>query len=1069
MRIFIILLFGLLFNIKLNAQNNYIFGKVVNKEGQYPLSGASVQIAGTNTITRTDSLGKFTIKINQPSVNLKITFIGFTTAQVTVTANGNHSIIIPLTRKENILREVSVNTGYQTLNKNKAPGSYALIDSALFNRKVSTNLLDRLEGVTSSLLFDRRSASKTKLQIRGISTIFASQTPLIILDNFPYDGDINNINPNDIENVVILKDASASSIWGARAGNGVIVVTTKKGRFNQLVNVSFNTNVTFTQKPNLFGLKELPTSDYIDLQKELFYKGFYNDNINNTRNYPAVGKLVEILNQLIKNNITQTEADNQINQLRKYEVRNDFQKYIYQNSLNQQYSLNIEQGTDKIKYQIAFGYDRNKSQLKGNDYERYTLRLNHTFIPLKDLTINTNINLTGNINTSNSPGDYTSGYYNMGSKRLYPYTRLADENGFALPVERNINQQFINNNGDERLLDWSFRPLNEIGLADNKTTGQDLLLNLGLKYKILNSLSADIQYQFGAYNIKGKNYRSVNTYFTRNLINQFTDVSTGTALRNIPSGGILDESSNEQLTNSFRSQFNYEKSWGADHSFNAIAGFEIRQIKTESHAVRTFGYDDEYLTFIPVNYINEFGTYNNMFGSATIPDNLDFSSQLRRFTSFYSNFTYSFKNRYTLSASARKDESNIFGVEANRKGIPLWSVGTLWNLSDEPFYKLEFLPLLKTRLSYGSSGNLPTEQSASTVISYIPAAGSIPNLPYAYINNPPNPFLSWEKVNMVNVGIDFAFKGNRISGSVEYFKKNVKDMLGEESMDPTKGFLTIINNSANMTGKGVDLVINTINTVGAVKWQSNFLFSYVKNKITKYAKVPSSYAMQYVGDGLGVLPIVGKMPNMVISYKWAGLDANNGNPQGFLKNEKSSDYNELLYNSQLSELDFHGSPLPIYFGTFRNSISWKKVVLSINMTYKFDYYFRRNTFSYYDFARYGRSNIEYNSRWQKTGNEQLTNVPSFLFPLDSDRDAFYANSSAAVEKGDNIKIQDLQITYNIDKKQSSKMFFKQLQLYGYVNNLNIIIWHANKIGIDPDYINGLKPPVSVAVGIKMNF
>lgn len=1069
MKTFMILLLGIIFSIKLKAQSHYIVGKVISKQDQNLLQGSTVKIVGSKATFITDSNGQFRINTSLKAIVLRVTFIGFKPVEIDIKLPKKDMLIVTLTRENNILNEVLVSTGYQTLSKNKAPGSYVLIDSALFNRRISTNVLDRLDGVTSSLLFDRRDPQDTKIQIRGLSTIFASKAPLIILDNFPYEGDINNINPNDVESVTILKDASAASIWGARAGNGVIVITTKKGKFNQPVTLSLNTNLTFASKPNLFKSRDLPTSDYINIQKELFNNGFYDDDINNTQNHPPYGALVGILNQLRNNTISQVEADKRISTLREYDVRNDFKKYIYQNPVNQQYSLNIGQGSDRMKYQFTFGYDKNIAELKGNEYERYSLRLNHTIIPVKNISINTNVSFTGNRTTSNSPGNYDSNNYTMGYKKIYPYARLADENGFALPIERNIDKEYIDQLDNKELLDWNYRPLDELNLADNKSTGRDLQLNLGINYKILHSLTAGIDYQFGAYNQKGKNYNSVQTYFTRDLINQFTDNASGQNIRNIPLGGILDETYNNQLTNSFRSQVNYNNNWGTNHSLNAIVGFEVRQTQTEGSSNRTYGYDDDFLTYTPVNYVSTFGSYNNMFGSNMIPGNKNFTSQLRRFKSYYTNISYSYKNRYVISGSARKDESNIFGVEANRKGVPLWSIGSLWNISDEPFYSSSYFPILKARLSYGSSGNLPTDQSASTIITYTSGIGTSFNLPYAYITNPPNPFLRWEKVYMINAGLDFAIKGNRISGSLEYFKKNIEDMLGAESIDPTKGFAGIISNSANMVGQGLDLTINTKNTTGAVKWQSNFLLSYVKNTLTKYLTAPSNNASRYIGNGNSILPVVGEMPYVILSYKWAGLDTDNGNPRGYLNGNVSTDYYNIMRNTLLNDAEFHGSPLPLYFGSIRNSLSWKNFLLSVNMTYKLDYYFRRPTFSYYDFAFAGKSDIDYNNRWQKPGDEKLTTVPSFTFPLNADRDNFYASSSTTVEKADNIKIQDIQLTYLINSKTEEQNYFKQIQLYAYVNNLNMILWRANKKDTDPDFINGIKQPVSIAVGLKINF
>jgi hypothetical protein len=469
---------------------------------------------------------------------------------------------------------------------------------------------------------------------------------------------------------------------------------------------------------------------------------------------------------------------------------------------------------------------------------------------------------------------------------------------------------------------------------------------------------------------------------------------------------------------------------------------------------------------MPVNYKDELQSYNDMFGTRRILDNVNFGSLLDRFISTYANAAYSYKRRYTISGSVRKDASNLFGVEANRRGIPLWSSGISWNISDEPFYQFALVPVLKARLTYGFSGNLPINRSALTIITYYPATDNRVNLPFASISNPPNPMLRWEKVGMVNAGIDFELKGRRISGSIEYFSKRVKDMLGVENVDGTKGFSSIINNSANMSGKGVDINLNTLNVVGKFNWQTNFLFSYVKNKLTKYLEQPSIYANYYVGNGDALMPIEGKQPYMVASYKWNGLSDINGNPQGIYQNQTSTDYYNIINSTLLGDVIFHGSPLPLIFGSLRNSFSWKQLTVSANLNYKFDYYFRRNTISYYNFANQGESHSDYGKRWQKVGDAQSTTVPSFLYPLDQNRDGFYRNSEATVEKGDNIRIQDIALSYNLSQSFNKRTVLKQLQIYTYVNNINLIIWKANKSGIDPDYVSGLKTPTNISFGLK---
>lgn len=1050
----------------LRAQET-LSGHVTASEDGRPLAGATLSIKESGEKALTDSTGAFHLLTPLRQFTLNVSFIGFKSKTLALQPPITRPLKITLEKDQQQLSEVVVSTGYQTLPKERVTGSFGQVDQELFNRSTSTDVLSRLEGTTSSLFFDQRDAEQIKLRIRGLSTLYASADPLIILDNFPYEGDLNNINPNDVESVSVLKDAAAASIWGARAGNGVIVITTQKGRYRQPLRLTLNTNTTVAARPDLFNIPEMTTTDYIDVQKMLFEKGYYDDEINDTYSYSPLGKVVELLAQQREGTITQAEADARIDQLRQYDVRNDFQKYIYRSSLSQQYALGISKGTETMKYQLSAGYDHNQASLKGNRYQRVSLRLNHTLAPVKNLEVQTMIAYTGNKTTTNSPGGYF-GLYNAGARQIFPYTQLADDDGRPLAIERSLRHSFTDTTGSGSLLDWNYRPLEELELNDNTSKGRDLRIHTGVTYKLSPALTAELRYQYGSYQQEGRNYHSQETYYARDLINQYTDVSSGTLVRHIPPGGILDQSASGMNDHSVRGQLSLSKQWKGEHELSAIAGTEFRQTRTEGHTSRLYGYDDNLLTYTPVDYVTEFNTYRDLNSARRIPDNVELSSLLNRFISGYANAAYTYKGRYTLSASARKDASNLFGVKANRKGVPLWSSGLAWDLSQEPFYQLDLIPSLKLRLTYGFSGNLPIGQSASPIISYSPASDSRVGLPFAYITNPPNPSLRWEKVSMLNAGIDFSLKGDRVSGSLEYFAKNVKDLLGAEAMDVTKGFGSVVNNSANMVGKGIDVNLNTQNTDGALKWRSTLLFSYVKNRLKKYLSAPSLYAYTYIGAGSSVLPLEGKMPYMVVSYQWAGLNGETGDPQGYLNGELSQDYYSINNTTLLDDAVFHGSPVPLYFGTFRNNLSWKSLSLSVNVSYKFGYYFRRSSISYYALASRGETHADYALRWQQPGDERSTSVPSFVYPLNSYRDVFYTNSEATVERGDHVRIKDLQMSWTAPKKDGAR-WYRQLQLYAYLDNLNVLLWRANHKGIDPDFINGLKTPLSLSLGLKMDF
>ncbi|HAT93172.1 MAG TPA: hypothetical protein DCS36_12475 [Sphingobacterium sp.] len=289
-----------------------IKGRVVDDKGN-PLAGATIQVKGTSFIATSDGAGFFEIPDDFLESDLQISYLGY--GRIEVAAKNIDRIV--LTTNDNRIEEVSVvASGYQSIPKERATGSFSKVDNATFNRQVSTDVISRLKGIAPSILFDERSGSP-KLTIRGQATIFGNDQPLIVVDNFPYEGDINNINPNDIEDIDILKDAAAASIWGVRAGNGVIVIKTKKGRADQPMSIGFTSNVTIGQKPDLYYLPKIASTDFIDIEKMLFDKGYYNTIISNTSTNRPYSPVVQILNNQKNGLITSEDATMQIDELRK--------------------------------------------------------------------------------------------------------------------------------------------------------------------------------------------------------------------------------------------------------------------------------------------------------------------------------------------------------------------------------------------------------------------------------------------------------------------------------------------------------------------------------------------------------------------------------------------------------------------------------------------------------------------------------------------------------------------------------------------------------------------------------
>jgi hypothetical protein len=386
--------------------------------------------------------------------------------------------------------------------------------------------------------------------------------------------------------------------------------------------------------------------------------------------------------------------------------------------------------------------------------------------------------------------------------------------------------------------------------------------------------------------------------------------------------------------------------------------------------------------------------------------------------------------------------------------VPLWSTGVKWNIDKEGFYNIEWLPKLDFRVTYGYSGNVNKTLSAYTIARY-EASNFAPAHNYVRVINPGDPDLKWEKVGMLNLGVDFEFK-KTLTGSLEYFRKYGSDLIGNAPIAASTGFAAAAGNFANISGQGFDITLNSHNVAGAnFNWSSALLSSYAIDKVTKYLG-GSIYAYSYGNIAVGV-PY-----NSGFANKFEGLN-DQGDPQGLLNGELSTDY-AGLNNAVNADKQWYRYQ-PAYFGSLRNDFSYKQIALSINILYKAGYSFLRNGINYNNLYNSGIGNADFAKRWQNPGDELHTTVPGMQYPNNSERDDFYNNSTALLSNASNIRIQDINVSYLIDKKAWRAMPFKTIQLYLYFNNVGVI-WRANKYGIDPDYQYGLQAPSSASIGLK---
>lgn len=1042
------------------AQTTVLSGSIRSAaDSSLPIADATVQLlrSGQQSLSLPDGSFRFTRYALPDTLVVSIT--GYTPVRVPIVSTTPLRIL--LSPSTAVLDQVVVSTGYQQMRADRSTGSYTAIGTGLLNRKVSTNLLDRLEGVASGLLLNRNktaNVNESSILIRGRSTLFASPEPLVVVDNFPYDGDPGSLNPNDIESVTLLKDAAAAAIWGARSGNGVIVITTKKARHSARPVFQFNTNFTRSDLPDLYYQPTAPATDLMQLEAFLFSKGYYNGRINLP--YASLSAITDLLAQRRSGIISAADSARLSSALAATDSRRDQLKYLYRPALLQQYSLSVSGGSPASSYYLSGGLDRNLNTQRGSELSRATLTATHQLQLVKGkLELQTGFGITQNRNALPS---------NIFNSAIPVYQALADASGTALPVYRDYRKRWLDTVAAGQLTDWTYRPLDETGLVNNRVSSTEFRLNHQLNWQMASWLRFSILYQYQQGYTEIRNLQSQDSYYTRDLVNRYTqpDYAGGQAIRAIPFGDILDRTHSRYGTHNGRLQLNFTHSWQGRHRLEALAGWEIKAYSSAAQTQRLYGYNDQNATDILINPVSTF--YTLPAGSLSrIPTNNNERMVTDHYISYFSNLGYTYKDRYQLSASARRDESNLFGVDANQKGVPLWSVGAGWWLHRESFFKARWMDQLKLRVSFGYNGNVDKSTTAYTTAGV--AISSFFAQPTLSLVNPPNPALRWEKIATWNAGIDFSVLHHRLWGSIDFFRKNGEDLIGVSPVAPQTGITQFRQNIASLRTRGYDLTLNAAPVQGPVTWHIQALISHAADIVTGYLVQPP--ALKNFLTNSTSYPLEGKPWSAVFAYRWAGLNPATGDPQGIVDGNASGAYNRLISPQSLSELVYFGSARPTDFGSLRNDISWNNWRFSFNIMYSWGYYFRRPALSYssaYSSSLSGSPVLhgDYAFRWQKPGDENNTTVPSMVYPAIGARDEFYQYAEIQVEKGDHIRLRDLRIDYFLPLHKKS--WIRSCQLYVYVNNI-AILWRANHSGIDPENISGYPSPRSWSVGMQVGF
>ncbi|MHC8949750.1 SusC/RagA family TonB-linked outer membrane protein [Sphingobacterium hungaricum] len=1028
-----------------------------------PLSGITVLHTSSGKAATTDEKGNFSLTLATDTGTLRCSRLDLKTLFIPFDVRQSSFLRIQMEEQQQDIEEVLVNTGYQQIPKERATGSFDFISSEQLQRGTSTDLLTRLENLTPGLLMNRGDAAATDaMLVRGRYTITADAKPLIVLDNFPYDGDLDNINPNDVESISILKDAAAASIWGARAGNGVIVITTKKGKTDS-PKVEFNSSLSLLGRPDYTSMDKMSSADIIEVQQLLYDAGRYNSYKNPTSLTYKTTAIPEAVELMIKND---PSLQDQLADLADNNAYEQIKQYLYRSSLNNQNSLNLSGRQHKTSYYFSAGYDHNLPNLVGETSDRLTIRNANSFQVSDKLSIEASINFVDFTDKKGNNLGYDMAQ--VAGTYFSPYTELVDENGVEQPLYLLYRKGFIDTVGAGKLLDWNYYPIQEIENQRQTIHTRDYTIHGSINYSPFKGLKLSGSYQYENQLIEDHLLYGEDSFYARQTINEYAQINrtTGLVTYPVPLGGISKFQNSSVLSHQGRTVAGYTYASGK-HDINALGGFEIRSIRNNSQLSYLYGYNAEngkYNTLVDFyNYYtsNVTGTRKRFSTSALNSELVD------NFLSYFSNVAYTYMEKYTLSGSFRKDEANLFGVASNMKGTPLWSAGMSWKLSKEDFYPIKgWLPDVKLRGSYGVSGNISRSANAQAIIS-MSTSGSTHTLPTATLGSPSNEDLRWEKIKQLNLAIDFSSKNDRISGTIEHYRKHAKDLLSQAPIDPTYGVTSMYLNVAGMKGAGWEVNLHSQNLKGNLQWNTSLLMSFENNLVTEYLMPTSTYSSAYLPISFGG-PLIDKPPYSVYALKWGGLDPETGDPMGYVDGQLSKDYTQLYYYTPVEELTFYGSAQPRKYGAMMNSFSYKGATISFNISYKLDYYFRRNSVFYSGMFSSGTGHSDYALRWQEPGDEALTDVPSLRYPDVSNRDYFYKYSEVLVEKGDHIRLEDLNISYTLKSRLTNSYLPKTARFYIYISNIGLL-WKASKSDVDPYYNGVASIGTRYALGATLTF
>lgn len=1065
------------------AADRVITGNVIADDDKQPLIGVSVYVsaddlkkAGSSLMSLgvvTDIDGNFSISVPSGVKKLQCSYIGYTTLQIELKPGQSH-YNVALQPSSTMLNDVVV-TGYQTVERRKLTAAVAKIDISEERigtvKSIDQALSGQIAGL-SAVTTSGAPGSPVKIRIRGTSSLNGTQDPLWVLDGIPLEGtdipsmeslkniddvqqsSIAGLNPADIADITVLKDAAATAIYGARAANGVIVITTKNGKAGK-TKINFSTRLTWSPQQNIDRLNLLNASEKVDLELQLM-KSNYAMNADKGEVYRIL-KRYNAINAFQKNgwDALSKEAQNDINALRL--INTDWNDILLQDAFSQEYNLSLSGGNEKATYYTSLGYSKEQGNIPNVSSDRLNLVMKANYKVNHILKFGASVFANRRKNSSYLA---TDGFTNP----MF-YARIA--NPYLTPYDKDGNYVYDSDiqSGNSELL---FNTFEERQNTSNETTINSLssIFDVELRFDDRFKITSQVGLQLDK---TSREQIADQESFAMRLEHQ-NRRNNGVSF--LPKKGGFDknyENSDSQVT--WKTMGTYRDTYADIHEFEIMVGSELRRTWATTLYSVGYGYDRRTMTNQPVVFPSE---------SQAFPLHAKTNVE-NAYVSAFSTMSYSLLNRYTLGGSIRFDGSDLFGVDKKYRYLPLYSVSALWRISEEPFTQnAKWLDNLVIRASYGLQGNIDKNTSPYLLGKY--QSNANPILPgntedMIVVNSAPNDKLRWEKTHSVNVGMDFAVLNQAISLSVDYYYRKGVDLIGMQILPLETGFTSTNINWASMTNKGVEVGLSTRNIhTKSFMWTTTFNFAYNQNKVLKESKPKADLSPSREGYPAGA----------IFAFPYAGIDEHGQmtfynketgkveSMKEFFRVEESDLTTEELRN----KYEYIGTADSPYTGGFNNTFTYKAWELGINCIFNAGGYVRvQPSYSLTSLDRGQNTNRDILNRWTPENPKGTmpalvdwhTDIITYLF-LDGAVNP-YANSSLWVKKQNYMRIQSIRLGYELPFELIKKLGISQATVA--LEGRNLFVFGSSYTNyLDPETMGNpyAQPiPKSFTFSLNLNF